>query len=441
LPLLIPPLTCNEGLPARADAVVIGAGIAGVATALELQERGLSVVIVEKGEVACEQSSRNWGWVRQMGRDSREVPLMLKSLELWRTINQRIAAETGFRQCGITYLCATPQDMAAKEKWYRTVAKPYGLTTQVLSPSNVAEVAPGSAATWQGALYTEDDGRAEPFLAVPALAKAFMQRGGVIATRCAARGIETQAGSMASVVTEKGTIKTSLAVVSGGYWSGRFLHNLGVRLPQLGVVNSVMRTTAIELGHARTLSGGNFAARKRQDGGYTVAHNIYSVAELTPSHVRFASDFLPLLKDEWRGFKYRLNRRFMDEWQWPKRWQLDQVSPFEQVRMLDPAPSQALLDDALRGLQNAFPAFSSVQPLQSWAGMIDVTPDAVPVIDAVKTVPGLCVATGFSGHGFGIGLGAGKLIAEIALGEKPCVDPTPFELQRFQHRATPQSGI
>ena len=85
----------NEILPTRADAVVIGAGIIGICTALELAERGLSVVVVEKGEVAAEQSSRNWGWCRQMGRDAREIPLVLESLKIWHGINARVNAETG----------------------------------------------------------------------------------------------------------------------------------------------------------------------------------------------------------------------------------------------------------------------------------------------------------------------------------------------------------
>ena len=66
-----------------------------------------------------------------------------------------------------------------------------------------------------------------------------------------------------------------------------------------------------------------------------------------------------------------------------------------------------------------------------WAGMIDVTPDAVPVISTVDAVPGFIIATGFSGHGFGIGPGAGRLIADMARGAAPVVDPTPFRIGRF----------
>ena len=75
MPHPIVPFTSDDALPASADVVVIGAGIIGVTAALELARADLSVAVIEKGRVAAEQSSRNWGWVRQQGRDRREIPL------------------------------------------------------------------------------------------------------------------------------------------------------------------------------------------------------------------------------------------------------------------------------------------------------------------------------------------------------------------------------
>ena len=184
----------NKTLPVRADVVVIGAGIIGICTGLELAERGLSVVVVEKGEVAAEQSSRNWGWCRQMGRDAREIPLVLESLKIWHGMNTRVNAETGFRQCGIAYLSETDADMAAKEKWWREDAVPHGLKTRMITAAEVADFLPGSTRSWKGAMYTPDDCRAEPFIAVPAMARALQAKGGQVFTNCAARGIETSAG-------------------------------------------------------------------------------------------------------------------------------------------------------------------------------------------------------------------------------------------------------
>ncbi len=440
---LIATVPSSLDFPKHADAVIIGAGIIGIATALELQQRGLNVVVVEKGEVAAEQSSRNWGWCRQMGRDVREIPLIRISLDLWRGMNQRIGAETGFRTCGIAYLAESQAQLADHEKWLASHGKSHQLSTRLMTASDAADTVPGSTINWQGGIFTPDDGRAEPFVAVPAMATCFQSRSGRIFARCAARGLETRAGRVCSVVTERGSIATDTAIVAGGYWSSRFLGNLGIRFPQLGVVNSVMRTSPLDIGHDRTFSGNSFAVRKRLDGGFTLAHNHLSVAELTPRHFQFFADFLPMLKLEHKAIKLRVGSRLWEEWRLARHWKLDQPSPFEQVRILDPVPIQSVMAEAMLSLQKAYPAFQGIQILERWAGMIDATPDAVPVIDRIDSIPGLHLASGFSGHGFGLGPGAGKLMAEIVTGEKPCVDPQPFRFARLADgtRPRPTTGV
>ncbi|MCA0432124.1 MAG: FAD-binding oxidoreductase [Proteobacteria bacterium] len=430
-------VTPNEKLPERADAVVVGAGVIGISTALELADRGLSVAVVEKGEVACEQSSRNWGWCRQMGRDPREVPLIQVALAKWRNMNQRVGAETGFRQCGIVYLSESDQQLADREEWHREVAVPYKLKTKLLGAKEAQAMVPGCLRAWAGGLHTAEDGRAEPFIAVPAMARALQNSSGMVFTQCAARGVELSGGKISSLVTEKGVIKTDTVIVAGGYWTRRFLGNLKVDFPQTGVVNSVLRTQARDTGINHTFSGYKYAVRKRLDGGFTVTHNKYSLADLTPGHFSQFFRFLPLLQVDSKGVKLRLGRRFFQELAMKTRWRLDQVTPFELVRVLDPAPVNSILNDALNALQNDFPAFQGLASVDRWAGMIDATPDAVPVIDQIEKIPGLFVASGFSGHGFGLGPGAGQLMAEIVTGDRPCVDPKPFRLARFRDGSKP----
>jgi len=164
------PVISDASLPQRVDVAVIGGGIAGVSTALELAERGVSVALFEKGIIGGEQSSRNWGWCRQAGRDAREIPLILESLTLWRRMNARVEAETGFAQCGIIYLCETDEELAARENWYEKNAKPYGLETRLVSGVEADALQPGSTRQWKGALYSPADGRAEPHLAPSAIA-------------------------------------------------------------------------------------------------------------------------------------------------------------------------------------------------------------------------------------------------------------------------------
>lgn len=434
----IDPVLSPDTLPERVDACVIGGGVIGVSTALELAERGLSVALLEKGMIAGEQSSRNWGWCRQMGRDPREVPLVVESLKLWRGMNARVGAETGYRQCGILYLAETEEKLAEHEAWYRNVAQPHRLPTRLIGPDEIEALQPGGAVRWKGALYTSEDGRAEPFIAVPAMARQLIKLGGHVLQRCAVRGIETKGGAVSGVITERGAIGCSQVVVAGGAWSRRFLHNLGIAFPQLTVLNSVMRTEPVDTGSEVTCSGGRFAFRKRLDGGYTVTHNHFSVADIMPDSFRLFFQFLPLLKLDFRGIKLRLGQRFIDEARLARRWRMDEVSPFEQMRILDPAPAQPILDDALQALQAAYPAFQATRVAESWGGFIDVTPDVVPVISPLPQVKQLFLASGFSGHGFGIGPGAGRLMAQLMLGETPCVDATPFRYARYFDGSNPR---
>ena len=429
-------------LPPKADVVVIGGGIAGVSTALFLARRGVATLLCEKGEIAAEQSSRNWGWVRKMGRDPRELPLMLESERLWREMDALVEADTGFRQSGIVYLCKTHADLAKREAWLQH-AMPFQLDTRVVRGAELDRILPGSAQPWAGALYTESDGRAEPQKAAPAIAEAARRLGASIATGCAVRGVETAAGRVAAVVTEKGRIACDAIVLAGGAWSSLLCRSLGIRLPQLRVLASVMRLESFEGGPGVAAWGPGFAFRKRQDGGYTVANGSANVADIVPDSFRYGLDFLPVLRIEWKDLRLRLGKRFLEEARLAKRWSLDQTSPFERVRTLDPAPIDSFLASAKADLERAFPVFRGKAPTNRWAGLIDATPDALPVISAVETLPGFYIATGFSGHGFGIGPGAGKLMAELVTGAPPSIDAAPFRHARFTDgsRPMPTTGL
>ena len=421
----------DETLPAQADVVVIGGGVAGVSTALSLAEKGVSVAVCEKGEVAAEQSSRNWGWTRLMGRDPREIPLAIESLRLWRDMDRRVGADTGFRQAGTLWLADTRQQLEAYQAWLEH-AREWQLDSRLLDADGIADVLPGMTRRFAGALYTPSDGRAEPLRAVPAMATAARRLGAKVFRQCAVRGIETKAGAVSAVITERGRIACSAAVLAGGVWSRLFCGNLDLFLPQLKIVGSVLRTEPMDGLPETAVGAGTFAFRKRADGGYTVARRNGNMADITPDSFRLLPDFLPTLRTTWREVRLRAGSRFFEEWRTKRRWSLDEASPFEAVRVLDPAPSQARLDEAVRDLKQAYPAFAAMRVAETWGGMIDVTPDAVPVISPVRALPGFYVGTGFSGHGFGIGPGAGRLMADLVTGDEPIVDPTPYAFERFR---------
>ncbi|NTE86363.1 NAD(P)/FAD-dependent oxidoreductase [Agrobacterium rubi] len=424
------PVHGDADLPTQVDVVVIGGGIIGTSTALELAERGLRVALCEKGGIGHEQSSRNWGWVRISRRDPREVPLMAEALRLWSNLDQRTGRATGYKRAGIMFTCANDAEYADHERWMRNL-EGYQLDTRMLSGAEFKDMFPNTTMDIKGALYTTADGRAEPQKAAPAVAEAARDRGAMILTECAVRGIETSGGRISGVITERGPIACSAVVLAGGAWSSLFSGNFGIDLPQLKVMNSVLRTKPLEGGPEQAIWSMGFAVRKRQDGGYTIASGHENIVDIVPKSFRYARDFMPALSKEWRSLKFRLGGRFLDEARIPTRWSMDEASPFEYNRVLDPKPSTKLSDQALANLKKAFPVFEKAEIAQRWAGYIDVTPDAVPVISAVDQIPGFHIATGFSGHGFGIGPAAGKLMADIVTGKPPVVDPKDFRFSRF----------
>jgi len=352
-------------------------------------------------------------------------------------MNELVEAETGFRQAGIMYLAETQAELGQLEAWLDH-ARQYQLDTRIINRSEAAELMPGLTGTWAGALYTASDGKAEPQRAAPAIAEAARRSGAAIVASCAVRGLETAAGRVAAVVTERGRVACDSVVLAGGAWSRLFCGNLGIELPQLKVLATVMRTEPLEGGPEISASGGLFGFRKRMDGGYTVATLGVRTIDIVPDHFRLFFDYLPAVRLHWKKLRFRVGGRWVEEWRMSRRWGLDEASPFEAVRVLDPEPDGFVVERARAATAEAFPVFRNAVVAESWGGMIDVMPDAIPVISPVESLPGFFIATGFSGHGFGIGPGAGKLVADMVAGDPTLVDPAPFRLSRFTDRSNPR---
>lgn len=431
-----------NSIPEVADIVIIGGGIVGVSTAWFLAQKGVSVVLCEKGHIAGEQSGRNWGWVRIQGRDTREIPMMLESMRIWAGLKDDIGEDVGFRRGGCFFTANSEKQFEEFADWVK-IAADFGIDTRLLSRAEVGEHIKDSAIDWVGAMYTASDGRAEPHKATAAIARAASRAGASILAGCAVRGVETNAGTVSAIVTEHGTIRTSVVLCAAGAWTSLFCRSLGIDVPQLRVRGTVARTAPAE----KVLDGNVFddrlGIRRREDGGYTVAHGSMLEHAVTPSSFRYFFKFIPALKQELKLIRLSFGRDFVEELQMPKSWALDETSPFEATRVLNPQPNARVLKCIRRNLDTIFPQLADTPIVESWAGMIESSPDVVPIIDSVRELPGFHIATGFSGHGFGIGPGAGKAIAGMLTGDDAGIDLSALRLSRFFDGTPirPQSSI
>ncbi|OYU18540.1 MAG: FAD-dependent oxidoreductase [Rhodobacteraceae bacterium PARR1] len=417
--------------PAACDVVILGGGVAGVMTAYFLAERGVKVVLCEKGRIAGEQSSRNWGWIRQQGRHPAELPIMIEANRLWQSFAQTMPG-LGFRQEGVLYLALTEAEMAGFDGWM-THARTHGLDSRLLGAEGVQVRLSGSRAPWVGGMLTPSDARAEPWVAVPLLAQAAVQRGAVLVEHCAVRRLDIAAGRVVGVITEQGRIACDQVLVAGGAWSSLFLRAHGVTIPQLSVLSSVAATTPMPEVFAGNACDNDFAFRRRQDGGYSLAPGYTHDFFIGPDAFRHFGVYLPTLKQDWRATKFHAlaPRHFPDAWGTARRWSGDEVSPFERQRVLNPAPNLKALSRVQDAFASAFPQAGRPVLSHAWGGMIDTMPDVIPVIDRDGAIPGLTIATGLSGHGFGIGPAFGRILADLMTGNDPGHDLHPFRLSRF----------
>ncbi|MCA1443553.1 FAD-binding oxidoreductase [Ensifer sp. IC4062] len=419
----------DQELPAKADVVVIGGGIVGATAAFLLVERGLSVALIEKGYVGGEQSSRNWGWCRRQNRDERELPLSGIALQVWDEFAAKIGEDVGFRRCGLLYATDDPRQLAEWEAW-RDMARPFNVNTRMLSAKEAAAAIPANGRRWLGGVHSIDDGKAEPAIAAPMIANGARKFGATIHQECAARGLDLVNGAVAGVITEKGTIRTQAVLCAGGAWTSMFCRQYGVLFPQASVRQTALRTRATkDLGEA--IYTPECALTRRLDGSYTLAISGRATLDITPQGLRYARWFMPMFLARLKAVQIGIGESFFHGPEAFASWNGDTTSPFERMRVLDPAPNRRTIAAILKRVTEQFPAMAGIEIADSWGAYVDCTPDAVPVISPADGVKGLYLAAGGSGHGFGLGPGIGHLAADLVANDTPCVDPTPFRLSRF----------
>jgi len=210
-----------------------------------------------------------------------------------------------------------------------------------------------------------------------------------------------------------------------------FCRSIGIAVPQLKVRGTVTRTAPAANVADGCIFDDKIAIRRRQDGGYTAVNGMLLEHAITPSSFRYGVKFLRAFMLDPMGMRLSIGREFVEEWNTPTTWDLDTETVFERTRVLDPEPNPKIVKSIRRNLESVFPQLAGIDIVESWAGMIEATPDAIPVIDEAEDYEGFYIATGFSGHGFGIGPGAAKAITGMLTGNDSGIDLREFRLSRF----------
>ena len=425
----------TEGaLPQQSDVVVIGAGILGVMTAINLAERGLSVVIVEKGNIAGEQSSRFYGQAITYKMPDETFLLHHLGKHRWREMNAKVGVDTTYRTQGRVEVPLDEEDLVHVRSWIDERSKNVGsdipFKTRIIEGSELNQRLRGAKSDWKIAGFEEDSGSFDAEVTAFVMAEYAKKIGIKIYTNCAARGLETHAGVISDVVTEKGAIKTSQVVVAGGVWSRLFMQNLGVDVPTLPAYQSQQLISA-----APNAPGGNVALpgniffREQADGTYATSPRVI-VAPVVKESFTYGYKYLPLLAMPDFPVHISLNEQLINSFTQDTSWKLDEVSPFEKNRDMTALPDLPELNASLEKLKTEFPAFKDSKLVDQWSGAMAIAPDENPIISEVKEYPGLVINTA-TGWGMTESPVSAEITADLLLGKEPIINAKPFSLYRF----------
>jgi len=372
------------------DIVVIGGGITGTATTDALAREGHAVTLIEARRIAAMASGWTLGGVRQSGRDSAELPLARAAVALWAGLRDTLGSDVEYRRNGNLRLARTPAEVDVIRTLVAT-QQAQGLDIDFLpDAAAVRAIAPALSPDILAASFCPTDGHANPIKATHAFAESARRHGATIREGVAASAIRSARDRVTGVETDAGFIAADRVIVAAGVNTPELLRLLYLDLPLSIKVVTVVQSEPFApcLDQVFGVANADCAGRQEADG-----------------RLRFTGGL-----GEWG----------LD----PARWTTDSL-----------APSTSDVRNVVGLVAQVLPAAGRAPIARTWRGLIDLTPDALPVIDAPESIAGLVVAAGFSGHGFCLGPISGLLCAQLALARRPRLDLSAFRLGRFKDKA------
>lgn len=368
-----------------ADVVIIGGGIIGNSTAYYLAKKGCSVIVLEKSNhIGNGGSSRNGGGVRQSGRDKRELPLAMYGVQnLWPTLSEELEMDVEYYQDGNLRLGKTDTHIKILEG-LTDKATSLGLDVRMISGGEAKDICPYLSDEVIGASWCPTDGHANPMLATLAYYRMARRLGVRFITGADVIEIRKVKGKARQVVTTDVIYEGETIILAAGYDSRKIAATVGIDVPMTQALLEVLVTEAQPPMFYQMLG--------------TAAADFYGHQSTHGSFV------------------------------------FGGTSGFEEVNKDNGSPvTNSLTASCIcRGIMKYFPCLEDVNIVRTWGGWIDVCADHVPVISHVEEVPGLILACGFSGHGFGISPTVGTILSQMALGLETVLSITDFRYDRFK---------
>lgn len=394
------------------DVVVVGAGIVGAAVARELAVRGVAVTLLDRGAVSSGTTGLGEGNVLCSDKDAGpELEFARAGLALFGELEERLGEEARIRRKGA--LIVHP-DEATWDAEPARLARMRVAGARLVDAGELRELEPELTGPLHGASLFPDDLQCDPRAIARALAREAGRAGATIREGCAVEAIVRAGGEPrggepgAGGEPRGGTIGVRLAggerisaravVIAAGPWSAALAAGAGIALPLEPRKGQLVRLAAPAPGLVR---------HKVVDGSYlrSVASPSSGLELATVVETTWDGDVLVGSSRERRGFE----------------------------TSVDPAVSEALVARASR----LFPRLAQLSVADAWAGLRPWLPDRLPAIGPSRAAPGVWLATGHEGAGVALGPVTGRLVAQLYTGERPVVDPAPFDPDRFAVESGP----
>ena len=380
-------------LPAQAEVIIIGGGIAGCSTAYHLALLGKQdVLLLEQGTLTCGTTWHAAGLVGQM-RPNRNMTRMSKyGIELYSTLEAETGLATGWKQCGSVNVAKTPERMQTFRK-QAAMARSFGVDVDIISPQQAGELYPILRTDdLQGALWIPGDGKANPADLTMSLAKGARNRGVRVIENVEVTGILTENGCVTGVRTAQGDVRCETVVNCAGQWSRQLGRLAGVNVPL-----------------------------------YSAEH-FYIVTDVIPG----VHPMLPVMRDP-DGFIYykeEVGGLVMGGFE-PKAkpWKMDPIPSTFQFQLLDEDWDQfeILMNNAI----HRTPCLETAPVKMLLNGPESFTPDGNFILGEAPELRNFFVCAGFNSAGIANSGGAGKLIAEWIVEGAAQSDLWDVDIRRF----------